>query len=486
MRNAILSLVIFSALATQSDAVFAESFRLSVQVKSSGIRISGKGISNSCTVDVFGSSSEQGVQRSSRIKLASVFPTKKAISINLPLAASTKKGGSLFLRSVATCGKKQSNSQIVKLALTKSRNAEFNSSKELVIGLRQVSLRSLTKFVPSFENVNLVKPLDLQVAKGDGRLFAVEQDGIIQAIDSNKQSSVFLDISSLVSKGGERGLLGLAFDPDFDQTKRFYVNYTDLNGGTVISRFTVGSNGTTSLNAEEKILTFDQPFANHNGGALAFGPDKLLYIASGDGGSGGDPNGYGQSRNTLLGKILRIDVSPATSYSIPSTNPYVGNTSSFKEEIYAYGLRNPWRMSFDGDTLFAADVGQNSTEELNIIKNGGNYGWNIKEGSQCFKDPNCDSTGLIDPINEYGRDIGESITGGYVSRDLKSPNLVGVYLFADFMSGRVFALERLNRKWVRTELADTDFYISSFGRGNSKEIFFMTYLEGKIFKIQQK
>src|SRR5699024_3373620 len=221
---------------------------------------------------------------------------------------------------------------------------------------------------------------------------------------------------------------------------------------TVISEFQVSSSNPNQAqkNSETELLAFQQPYGNHNGGQISFGPDGYLYIATGDGGSGGDPHGNGQSRKTLLGKILRIDVNgteDGKNYAIPPDNPFFDNEQSFREEIYAYGLRNPWRFSFDPDTgqLWAGDVGQNQYEEIDIIEKGGNYGWNIMEGNYCYGANNCDQSGLIPPVWEYEHSNGNrSITGGFVYRGPTLDGLTGWYIYADYVSGRIWALDASN------------------------------------------
>jgi len=463
----------------------AETISFNVKQLSSGVEFSGHGLSDSCTVTIFGNIKKNDFD-SFATRLMSVHLKNHRFSIILSLAMASKIGGTVFVRAESNCGSTRKLSQVKQIRLSRARSSDNNSGTDFLVALRQQSLRSLTKITAAFQTSELFKPVDLQVAHGDNRTFIVEQDGLIKTISPSNRETVFLDISSKVSKGGERGLLGLAFDPEFGSTKRLYINYTDLTGGTVISRLSVNTSEKADVSSEEKLLLFEQPFANHNGGALAFGPDKFLYIAAGDGASGGFPSDNGQNLRTFLGKILRIDVSPNVGYSIPSSNPYFQNLDSYREEIFAYGLRNPWRISFDGRNLYAGELGQNTTDEIDLIKKGGNYGWKIKEGSSCFEGTVCSSQGLIDPISEDGRDIGTSITGGYVSREVVSPNLNGVYIFGDFINGRVFALEKISEKWVRTEIADTNHSISSFGRGKNQEIFFLSYLDGKVFRVLQK
>ena len=303
--------------------------------------------------------------------------------------------------------------------------------------------------------------LAAQAPGDDTRWFVVEQAGrvlVFDNVDSVADAVVFIDIVTRVQAGGERGLLGMAFDPGFAANGRAFLNYTRDNGGqlqTVLAAYTSPDGGLTLDPASETILLrVDQPFDNHNGGHLAFGADGMLYMALGDGGGGGDPQGNGQDTRTLLGKILRIDVASGTDYAIPPDNRWAGNASCTAgtgavaecPEIHAYGLRNPWRFSFDASNgdLWVGDVGQSDFEEIDRIEAGGNYGWNIREASHCFEPPSgcpTESNGdpLIDPDAEYGRDVGASVTGGYVYRGAAVSALVGRYVFGDFVSGRIFA-----------------------------------------------
>ncbi len=348
------------------------------------------------------------------------------------------------------------------------------------------------KVVKAFPNLTFENPLDLQ-RPGDGsnRLFVVEQRGVIYIFENDsttQQKNVFLDIRDQVSSGGERGLLGLAFHPDFETNGYFYVNYTAPNPlHTLISRFQV-QNGQVNPASETILLTFKQPFSNHNGGQIRFGPDGYLYIATGDGGSGGDPMGNAQNRKVLLGKILRIDVNGSEAgknYAIPPGNPYAGNDQGFREEIYAYGFRNPWRFSFDAETgkLWVGDVGQSQYEEIDIVEKGGNYGWAIMEGKHCYNAETCDKSGLILPIYEYGRSLGQSITGGFVYRGSKLEQLKDLYIYADFISGRIWALDYSDPE--NTLLIDTDLSISSFGIDANNELYICSF-DGFIYKLRLK
>lgn len=344
----------------------------------------------------------------------------------------------------------------------------------------------------AFPLLNFNRPVDLQ-NNGDNHLFVVEQRGVIQVFPNDPatdNAEIFLDIQSIVdARDNEEGLLGLAFHPEFSQNGYFYVNYTTPRSTTVVSRFeTDPTDPMIALPASElPLLEFAQPFGNHNGGQLTFGPDGYLYVAVGDGGSGGDPQGHGQNTSTILGSILRIDVDNPQgnlNYGIPVDNLFAGSQSGEREEIFAYGLRNPWRISFDSGTgqLWAGDVGQNEFEEIDIIENGGNYGWKIQEAIDCFQSNNCDPTGLLQPYFHYDHDNGDaSITGGLVYRGSIS-SLVGWYLYADYVSGRIWALETGSSNPENQLLFDTSHRITSFGTDSAQEVYFCT-ISGKLYKF---
>ncbi len=343
--------------------------------------------------------------------------------------------------------------------------------------------------------VELTSPLD-----NTDRIFVLAQKGIIDVLPNKpdvKKAAVFLDITNKVESGGEKGLLGLAFHPDYKNNGFFYVNYTRGRPlETVISRFKVSAADPSVADpASEKILLrYRQPYDNHNGGKIAFGNDGFLYIAAGDGGSGGDPGNRAQNRKELLGKILRIDVNKQGGnlpYSIPADNPFKENKDGFREEIYAYGMRNPWRFSFDRRTgaLWAGDVGQNKIEEVDVIEKGGNYGWHIMEADECFESDNCDKKGLIEPVWSYhqGSETGHSVTGGYVCRDKNLPGLDGKYIFGDFVSGNIWALSYSGKKAVKNELiAKLSDGLSSFGEDSKSNLYVLAYGAGKIYKISDK
>lgn len=325
----------------------------------------------------------------------------------------------------------------------------------------------------------------------DDRLFIVEQVGVIRVVvDGELQAEPFLDIANRVGSGGERGLLGLAFPEDHATSGRFYVYYTDRQSDTAVSRFLVGSDpNRADPDSESILLTQSQPFSNHNGGQIAFGPDGYLYIGLGDGGSGGDPEGNGQNLDTFLGKLLRIDVS-GDGYQVPSDNPFVG-TAGVRPEIWAYGLRNPWRFSFDSESgdLFIADVGQNAFEEVNLqpasSAGGENYGWKIMEANDCFQPRSgCDSSGLVLPIIAYphGGQWGSSISGGYVYRGSGVPSLNGSYVFADYVSGRIWTAAA-DDGWNVELLVETGFNVSTFGQDAAGELYVADYGGGTIYRI---
>lgn len=341
--------------------------------------------------------------------------------------------------------------------------------------------------VNAFPDISFVQPVDLQSpADGTDRIFVLEQRGRIHVFPNDPavtETNIYLNIENIVQDGGERGLLGLAFHPNFDANGYFYVNYTNVNAVSVVSRFQQTSTDQNLADAQSELVLLEipQPFSNHNGGQLTFGPDGYLYIASGDGGSGGDPQGNAQNRSNLLGAILRIDVDNPVgnlNYGIPEDNPYVGSTS-FRQEIFAFGLRNPWRMSFDTQTglLWAGDVGQNEIEEIDIIENGQNYGWNILEGTRCFDADECNTENLTLPVFEYDQLAGDkSITGGYVYRGSKVTSLAGKYVYGDFISGRIWALDsELNSNLNNILLMNSDINVSSFGTDNNMEMYICGY-----------
>lgn len=309
----------------------------------------------------------------------------------------------------------------------------------------------------AYPELRVRRPITLTHAgDGSGRKFVVSEQGVIHILpqdESGDEAAVFLDIEAKVDyedKENEEGLLGLAFHPKFKENGEFFVYYTLKNPPhtSALSRFKVSKADPNKADpaSEEEILRIPQPYWNHNGGGLMFGPEGYLYVALGDGGSGNDPHGHGQNLSTLLGSILRIDVDhkdPGLAYAIPKDNPFVGQKEA-RPEIYAYGVRNIWGMTYDKESklFFAADVGQNLWEEINIVVKGGNYGWNLREGLHKFGDKGSDPRpNLIEPIWEYHHDIGKSITGGHVYRGKAAPSLQGHYVYADYVTGKIWALK---------------------------------------------
>jgi glucose/arabinose dehydrogenase len=326
---------------------------------------------------------------------------------------------------------------------------------------------------------------------GDGsdRIFVVEKVGRIVALAADgSEPQTFLDISNRVgSSSSEQGLLGLAFDVDFAATGRLFVYYTDTDGDTVIARFATNAERTSADPASEVILlTAAQPAANHNGGMLAFGPDGYLYAGLGDGGGADDRFGNGQNLETILGTVIRIDVSGEGAV-VPADNPFVGREDA-RPEIWAYGLRNPWRFSFDRQTgeLWIADVGQNQWEEVNVqpagSRGGENYGWPIMEGTRCFQADTCEQSGLTLPVADYSHAQGCSVTGGYVYRGAAQPALQGIYFYGDYCSGRIWGLSQVEGQWQHVELLTSDAQISSFGETEDGEVLVVDY-DGNLSRL---
>ena len=337
-------------------------------------------------------------------------------------------------------------------------------------------------------------PLDLQSVPGDlERLYVVEQGGRIRVVRNGQVAGTFLDVASRISSGGERGLLGLAFHPQFATNRRFFVNYTNPAGDTHISEFRATSPDAADASSERILLEVGQPFANHNGGGLAFDNAGRLLIALGDGGSGGDPQNNGQKLSTLLGKILRVDVDAGSPYGIPADNPFRA-TAGAQPEIWAYGLRNPFKIAIDRPTgdLYIGDVGQNAVEEIDVdpgSRRGGlNYGWRITEGSRCFNPSSgCDTSAITLPIYEYSHGEGCSVTGGVVYRGCRVPALAGTYFFADYCSAFVRSLRFANGQ--ATELRDWTSSLrgldspTSFGLDAAGELYVVDQ-DGEIYRLE--
>ncbi|HET9852744.1 MAG TPA: PQQ-dependent sugar dehydrogenase [Candidatus Limnocylindrales bacterium] len=334
-------------------------------------------------------------------------------------------------------------------------------------------------------------PLAMAAANdGTGRLFVAAQDGRIWVVnaDGSMLPDPMIDLASRLSSGGERGLLGLALHPTFPTDPRVFVDYTDTNGDTVVASIRLDPANPNRLDpaSEQRILFVDQPYANHNGGALAFGPDGSLYVSLGDGGSGGDPHDNGQRLDTLLGKILRLDVDGTDTYEVPSDNPFVGGGG--RPEIWLSGLRNPWRISFDRETgdLWIGDVGQGAWEEVDVARaglGGLNFGWRLMEGSHCFRADSCDREHLTLPASDYGRDQGSTVIGGYVYRGATYGFLRGAYLFADYGSGSLFAIDATADEYATpTVVGSASNGISGWGEDVTGELYLLA-LDGTISRV---
>lgn len=362
---------------------------------------------------------------------------------------------------------------------------------------QKLPIDNLIEIEVVFPNILLERMVYLTHSGDDSKkLFLVSQKGKILTFDGSNKSDkgeLFLDISQKISTGGnEEGLLGLAFDPNYSNNKRFFVYYSAANPRrSVLSMFTTQENDTSKadLDSEIVILEIPQPYKNHNGGAIAFGPDGNLYIGVGDGGSAGDPKNFAQNKNSFLGKILRINVEDASEsipYQIPSDNPFV-NAEDVKKEIWAFGLRNPWRFSFDSENgdLWAGDVGQSDYEEINLIRKGGNYGWNVMEGTHCYKPrQSCNQSNLENPIFEYSSRANAncSIIGGYVYRGSKVSNIKGKYIFGDYCTGKIWSLDPKNPTNAEL-LIDSSLKITSFGESSDGEIYIIS-MKNKIHKFK--
>jgi len=343
-----------------------------------------------------------------------------------------------------------------------------------------------------FPDLSFNEPLAL-ISDGvhEDRLYVVERGGSVYSLrgqDSTSEKILFLDLTETVdTRGQEMGLLGLSFHPDYKENGYLFVNYT-RDDETVISRFTSTDRETVNLTTEKVILTFSQPYSNHNGGTLLFGADGYLYISSGDGGSSGDPDDHSQNLMSYLGKILRIDVDTDTSpYLIPTDNPFLDHDEEALPEIFAYGLRNPWKFSFDRgrDHLIAADVGQGEIEEIDLIISGGNYGWNRFEGSRTYNNQDLPENHIL-PVYEYPHSEGRSITGGFTYYGSEMKSLRGAYIYGDFISGTIWALWLDEEKKAQNyELLDTDLMISSFGIDLKGELYIVDF-QGKIYALKEK
>ena len=380
------------------------------------------------------------------------------------------------------------------LLLHACQTEEARPVSPLATPSREVSGPARMEVEHVFPNVSFRRMVHLTYADDDtDRLFLVLQPGRIMTFPHRDDATAteFLDIQERVSdEGNEEGLLGMAFDPDFRETGHFYLSYTAANPRrSIVSRFSVSADDPNRGDPDSEfiLLVVPQPYANHNGGHIVFGPDGYLYVGLGDGGSSGDPRGHGQDLTTLLGTILRIDVrnaSTAQRYAVPPDNPFVGRSADVRQEIWAYGLRNPWRFNFDRETgaLWAGDVGQNRYEEVDLILPGGNYGWNVMEGFHCFRSDDCDQEGLAFPIVEYSNpDQGCSVTGGYVYRGSRLPSIEGAYIYGDYCSGTIWALDY--DVLEHRILAETPLRIAAFAEGPAGELYILSF-DSKVYRLR--
>ena len=394
---------------------------------------------------------------------------------------------------------------LVEVAANAGRRVDFHGPTERPSATERVSPAAFdpARVVITLEPFvdGLVAPLAIvNAGDGSGRLFVAEQGGKVRLVrDGRLTTAPFLDVSDEVASGGERGLLGIAFHPGFPSDPRVFVDYTDRSGNTQVSSFRVAADDPDRVDAasEVRILHVDQPFANHNGGALVFDPSGSLLISLGDGGSGGDPNGNGQSLTTLLGKVLRIDVDHGAdlatrrAYGIPADNPFVTGGAGTRPEIWLVGLRNPWRMSIDRATgdLWIGDVGQDAWEEIDVQRatapGGTNFGWNRMEGTHCFRPADrCQDPALALPISDYGHDLGCTVIGGFVDRGRATPALAGGYVFGDYCSGRIWAIDPAGRQYQAPVLvADTRRNLSAFGEDESGDLFAADITGGAVLRL---
>ena len=421
---------------------------------------------------------------------APVAATPVPIPTSLPTAIAWPAAPDTAIPPVPADAPTPALTRATTLALTPAPTSAPTSVRTPAAALAPPPLRPLT-VARAFKQLDFRGLTNLaQPAAGDDRLFATEQSGRVLGFANHQDANeveVFLDIRGRVNdSGSEEGLLGLAFDPNFQENGYFYVYYSASGPRrSVVSRFGLSDDGRRAdPDSELMIMEIEQPFRNHNGGQLAFGPDGYLYIGLGDGGSAGDPMGHGRNTSTLLGSILRIDVSEsndASPYAIPSDNPMLGDVDA-RGEIWAYGLRNPWRFTFDRETgeMWAGDVGQNSLEEVDLVERGGDYGWNTLEGTRCFSPrASCDPSGTVLPVWEYPTGEACSVIGGYVYRGGRIPSLYGAYVFADYCSGQIWGLRYDGREVTEFLLLDeTGLRIASFGQARDGELYVLSQNSG--------
>lgn len=501
----VLVIAVFSALA--AGPAHSQELRLSARLAKSGTSFRAAGTlarnRNDCSIALFSSASRSSLNASITrgAHLASFPAGRRSRSFSAHSLSTLKRPRSgrtsIYFRARAVCSDRTFISRIVVLIPPQPGSTGIATPTEWILALRNRILAATVTVDEAFPSLSFDNPVYVTHAPDStDRLFVVEQQGVIRSFlnqASSTSSSVFLDIRSRTLFDGEQGMLGLAFHPRFAQNGQAFVFYnrTETRNLTV-SRFTLtaGSSSDLDPNSELVLLDIPKPFENHNGGMIEFGQDGFLYIGTGDGGSGGDPLNNAQNRASLLGKILRIDVDAPEAplaYGIPQSNPFINNASGFRTEIFAYGLRNPFRFSFDRlrGSLWAGDVGQSAREEINIISRGKNYGWNITEGNLCYPNPTgCSRRGLTAPVLDYPHDQGRSVTGGYVFRGKSTPYLYSQYIFGDFVSGRIWAFPSEGRNRAKVELLDSGISIASFGEDRAGNLLIVSYSDGKLYKLE--
>lgn len=402
----------------------------------------------------------------------------------------------ISLRAGITCDGVEELSSIERIRIKTGKRAPRTNRwlSQLSEAISPISFKT----EEAFPNLTFSFPVDLKpLGDGSERLAVASQRGTITVFENDSEtstSSTFLDLSDTIQNGRELGLLSVAFHPDYETNGYFYVYYSELGtSDSIIARYSVSESDASVADPDSELilLRVAQPSSIHQGGMMAFGPaDGYLYISLGDGGGANDPNKNGQNRGTLLGSLLRIDVDNSTgerNYAIPPDNPFVG-VNGAREEIFAYGLRNMWKFSFDSETgeILGADVGQNRFEEVNVITSGANYGWRTVEGNRCHRPrKRCRKRGLTKPIFLYTQDVGSSITGGYIYRGSALPLLSGRYIFGDFVEGKIWSMDRTSGSPVVAQLLDTDLLISSFGIDQNNELYLLSYGEGKVYRLAE-
>lgn len=494
LANLLFSLIIFTCGILQAEiSDFSIHAGVRKDVQSLGISLSLSGTSLiGCTYSLYSSASSSQLSQSPiNGKLIASGSIENGITqLQANALDWVKVKSKAYFKAELDCSTESATSAIADVRLAALDTGTI-SPKAWVAQLRKKIKSKNLRLVNAYPDLTFTQPLDFQ--HSGSRIFVAEQDGKIQEIISAGSAiRTFIDISSKITTSTERGLIGFVLHPNFADNGYFYVRYSQVGtGNTIISRFqaTAPDFLQASADTEVALLNLEQPSPIHKGGAMAFGSDGYLYLGVGDGGGAGDPNGNGQKRTTLLGKLLRIDVDSTANgenYAIPADNPFVGNNSGYKEEIFAYGFRNPWKFSFDSTTgdIWLADVGQDKFEEVNLVQKGKNYGWKIMEGKSCYSPRSgCNTAGLVKPIVDYPREMGHSITGGYVYRGTAVPALSGLYVFGDFTLGRIYTLKK-GTKRIR-DLFTSGLYVSSFGVDQDNELYVVSFGDGKIYKFSE-